>query len=156
MKFTKFYNETWSPTCPKCISAYFGMFWARFQPKLKQNCKIPVKCEQSLVYIWHRSALLPGSGWNNCCGSEGLVSSAPNDCLSRQSSLIISIVDTDDISRRPRLVRVWHSVPDPDPHVFGPPGSGSGYFYHHAKIVIKILIPTTLWLFLTSYIRKIM
>ncbi len=46
------------------------------------------------------------------------------------------------------------SVADPDPpdqHVFGPPGSGSishrygsgsGYFYHHAKIVRKFLIPT--------------
>jgi hypothetical protein len=33
--------------------------------------------------------------------------------------------------------------PDPpDPHVFGPPGSGS--FYHHAKIVRKTLIPTFL------------
>jgi hypothetical protein len=39
--------------------------------------------------------------------------------------------------------------PDPpDPHVFGPPGSGStsqrygsGSFYHHAKIVRKTLIP---------------
>ena len=46
--------------------------------------------------------------------------------------------------------------PDPpDPHVFGPPGSesrstsqrygsGSGSFYHHAKIVRKTLIPTIL------------
>ncbi len=41
-------------------------------------------------------------------------------------------------------------VPDPpDPHVFGPFGSGSisqrygsGSFYHHAKIVRKTLIPT--------------
>ena len=45
--------------------------------------------------------------------------------------------------------------PDPDPHVFGPPGSGStsqmygsgscsgsGSFYHRAKIVRKTLIPT--------------
>jgi hypothetical protein len=43
--------------------------------------------------------------------------------------------------------------PDPDPpdsHVFGPPGSestsqrygsGSGFFYHQAKIVRKTLIP---------------
>ncbi len=52
--------------------------------------------------------------------------------------------------------------PDPpDPHVFGPPGSGStsqtqrygsgsGSFYHHAKIVRKTLIPTicdSFWLF---------
>ncbi len=41
------------------------------------------------------------------------------------------------------------SVADPDPQVFGPPGSGSicqsygsGSYYHHAKIVGKILIPT--------------
>ncbi len=40
--------------------------------------------------------------------------------------------------------------PDPpDPHVFGPPGSGSGpgsgSFCHQAKIVRKTLIPTALW-----------
>jgi hypothetical protein len=35
-----------------------------------------------------------------------------------------------------------NNVPDPDPHVFGPPGSGSGSFYHHAKIVRKSLIPS--------------
>ncbi len=47
--------------------------------------------------------------------------------------------------------------PDPpDPHVFGPPGSGSGSFYHHAKIVRKSLIPTILWLFLTFYLWKMM
>jgi hypothetical protein len=35
--------------------------------------------------------------------------------------------------------------PDPsDPYVFGPPGSGSGFFYHHAKIVRKTLIPIVL------------
>jgi hypothetical protein len=40
------------------------------------------------------------------------------------------------------------SVADPDPYVFGPPGSGfisqrygSGSFYHQAKILIKTLIP---------------
>ncbi len=41
------------------------------------------------------------------------------------------------------------SVPDPappDPHVFGPPGSGS--FSHQAKIIRKTLIPTILWLLL--------
>jgi hypothetical protein len=53
----------------------------------------------------------------------------------------------------------------PDPHVFGPPGSGtgstsqrngsgSGSFYHHAKIVRKILIPTILCLFLTFIFEK--
>jgi hypothetical protein len=52
------------------------------------------------------------------------------------------------------------SVPDSDPpdlHVFGPPGSGStsqrygsgsGSFYHQAKIVRKTLIPTVLRLLL--------
>ncbi len=42
---------------------------------------------------------------------------------------------------------------DPDPHVFGPPGSGSGFirqrygsgsFYYYAKIVRKTLISTVL------------
>ncbi len=50
---------------------------------------------------------------------------------------------------------VYSRVPDPDPHVFGPPGSGStsqmygsgscsgsGSFYHHAKIVRITMIPT--------------
>ncbi len=47
--------------------------------------------------------------------------------------------------------------PDLDPYVFWPPGSGSisrryvigsgsGSFYHQAKIVSKTLIPTVLWL----------
>jgi hypothetical protein len=45
--------------------------------------------------------------------------------------------------------------PDPpDPHVFGPPGSGS--FYHHAKIVRKTLVPTIFWLFFTFYLWKMM
>jgi hypothetical protein len=36
------------------------------------------------------------------------------------------------------------SVADPDPNVFGPPGSGSGSFYHPEKIVRKTLIPGVL------------
>jgi hypothetical protein len=44
--------------------------------------------------------------------------------------------------------KLLFSVPDPDPnaHVFGPPGSGP--FYHQAKIVKKTLIPTVLQLLL--------
>ncbi len=43
---------------------------------------------------------------------------------------------------------VTSSVADPDPHVFGPPGSGSGSgsFYHEARIVRKTLISAVLWL----------
>ncbi len=64
------------------------------------------------------------------------------------------------------------SVPDPDPNpdppdprVFRPPGSGStsqrygsgsGSFYHHAKIIRKTLNPIILWLFLTFYLWKMM
>ncbi len=60
------------------------------------------------------------------------------------------------------LTSVADSDPNPDPsdpNVFGPPGfrsgsisqrygseSGSGSFYHQAKIVRKTLIPTVLWL----------
>jgi hypothetical protein len=51
-----------------------------------------------------------------------------------------------------RNMFIFFSVvdPDPDPHVFGPPGSGStsqrygsGSFYQHEKIVRKTSIPTT-------------
>jgi hypothetical protein len=71
-------------------------------------------------------------------------------CIRVWSSLIIRKQATDGV--------VSSSVADPDPdppdpHVFGPPvsgsgstsqryGSGSGSFYHHAKIVRKALIPT--------------
>jgi hypothetical protein len=50
------------------------------------------------------------------------------------------------VGPRLNIKRVSSSVPDPDPkpdpdppdpHVFGLPGSRSGSFYHHAKIVIK-------------------
>jgi hypothetical protein len=34
--------------------------------------------------------------------------------------------------------------PNPDPHVFGPPGSGSESFYHQARTVRKTFIPTAL------------
>jgi hypothetical protein len=34
--------------------------------------------------------------------------------------------------------------PDPHPHVFGPPGSGSGSFYHQGNIVRKTFISTVL------------
>jgi hypothetical protein len=57
-------------------------------------------------------------------------------------------------------VTVSASVPDPDPnppdpHIIGPPGSGStsqrygsGSFYHQAKIERKTLFPTVLLLLL--------
>ncbi len=57
------------------------------------------------------------------------------------------------------VLRIW--IPDPDPHVFGPPGSGtisqrygsgSGSFYHHAKIVRKTLIPTISFTFFDCFI----
>ncbi len=70
------------------------------------------------------------------------------------------------MKKQTNIVKI--SVPDPDPpdpRVFCPPGSGStsqrygsgsGSFYHHAKIIRKILNPTILWLFLTFYLWKIM
>jgi hypothetical protein len=49
--------------------------------------------------------------------------------------------------RKPQLATSSVADPNPDPnppdpHVFGPPGFGSGSFYYHAKIVRKTLIPT--------------
>ncbi len=55
--------------------------------------------------------------------------------------------------------RNYSSVADPDPQIFGPPGSGSvsvgeryasGSFYHQTKILRKTLIPTVLWLFFSE------
>jgi hypothetical protein len=57
------------------------------------------------------------------------------------------------------ILPIKRQCPDPDPtepHVFGPPGSGSGSFHHHAKIVRKTLIPNILLLFLTFYLWKMM
>ncbi len=61
------------------------------------------------------------------------------------------------------LLTILHpSVADPDPpdpHIFGPPGSGSishsygsGSFYHHAKTLRKTLIPPIVGLFWTFYL----
>ncbi len=62
-------------------------------------------------------------------------------------------------------------IQEPDPHVFGPPGSGSGSisqrygsgsgsgsgsFYHQAKKVRKTLIPTALWLLFDFLSLKMM
>jgi hypothetical protein len=44
------------------------------------------------------------------------------------------------------FTRYRSSVADPDPFVFGPPGSGSGSFYHQLKIVRKPSITTVLLL----------
>jgi hypothetical protein len=48
------------------------------------------------------------------------------------------------------LLALCRSVAEPDPHVFGPPGSGPSII--HAKIVRKTLIPTIMRLFLTFYL----
>jgi hypothetical protein len=60
-----------------------------------------------------------------------------------------SVVDPDQVGSENSWPSLTSSVvdPDPDPSVFGPPGSepdGSGFFYHQAKIVRKPLIPTVL------------
>ncbi len=70
-----------------------------------------------------------------------------------------SLKNDEKISLKSTVPNIQNSVPDPnldpDPHVFGPPGSGStsqrygsGSFYHQAKIVRKTLIPIVLWLLL--------
>jgi hypothetical protein len=47
--------------------------------------------------------------------------------------------------------------PDPsDPYVFGPPGSGSGSFYHQAKKVRKPLVPMICDFFFTFHLLKMM
>jgi hypothetical protein len=70
-----------------------------------------------------------------------------------ENALLPGLVTAEFSEERAAKRYVKGSVPDPDPHVFGPPGSvsicqrygsGSGSFRHHAKIVRKTLIPTIL------------
>jgi hypothetical protein len=58
---------------------------------------------------------------------------------------------THPLIRKCRVLLALSSVADPDPYVFGPPGSGSvstmygsRSFYHQAKIVKKTFIPAVL------------
>ncbi len=76
-------------------------------------------------------------------------------CLTAQRPLL---GDEAMVNMVPTSVADPDPNPDPsDPYVFGPPGSWSGSisqrygsesgsFYHQAKVVRKILIPTALWL----------
>ncbi len=105
-----------------------------FKNSILLNGKIRVE-NQTITWVWAGSSL---------CTETSTKSSI------QEFHLKTSVVDPD---------------PDtPDPHVFGPPGSGStsqrygsGFgswsFYLHAKIVRKTSIPTSiLWPFLTFYL----
>jgi hypothetical protein len=54
--------------------------------------------------------------------------------------------------RESEYVWVGTSDADPDPYVFGPPGSRSGSFYHQAKIVRKTLIPMSCDFFMMTFL----
>jgi hypothetical protein len=59
--------------------------------------------------------------------------------------LVDAVLEAGGGSADPGLDSTSVADPDPsDPYVFGPPGSGSGSFYHQANIVRKTLIPTVL------------
>jgi hypothetical protein len=85
----------------------------------------------------------PGQSWSNvqCCGScrirNFLARSYSNQCSGSGSTCF------------------WGSGSTSQRYGSGF-GSGSGSFYHHAKIVRKTLIPSNLWLFLTFYLWKMM
>ncbi len=84
------------------------------------------------------------------------------DCITDIRRIQVRNFAFSSIKRFIVLFSVADPNPDldpPDPHVFGPPGSGSGSisqrygsrsgsgsFYHQAKKVRKTLIPTSLWL----------
>ncbi len=126
---------------------------------LIQKIKKIVSCIFFLIFDHQNleSGFVSGFTWNAGSGS-GLNESGSTTLpfsvwLSKSDNIIISVADPDPAP--------------PDPLVFGPPGSGSGStsqryasgsgsFYHHAKIVRKTLIPTILWLFLTFYLWKMM
>ncbi len=97
-----------------------------------------INCRVTSHFLWRRGENGPG------CWVLRPVDSDPNKCLFEW------LLDTD------LKVFIFQAVfPDPDPHVFGPHGSGSisqrygsgsGSFYQQAKIVRKTLIPTVFWL----------
>jgi hypothetical protein len=73
----------------------------------------------------------------------------------KKRSFLYSCEDCSYKSSFPRYLFTGTSVPDPDPQVFGPPGSGSTSQRHRwgsgssCKNSKKTLIPSILWLFLT-------
>jgi hypothetical protein len=80
--------------------------------------------------------------------------------VSAPRALEIGVALRFQAAQRTKLVNsVAAPGPNPDPsnpYVFGPSGSGSGSFYHQAKVVRKTCIPTVLLLlfdFLSSKIN---
>ena len=119
-----------------------------------------------LIYIYtmgNSSTVWPTmAGKNLAPNDEAMESTAPMRLVtffrfSNQRNPVASVADQDP-------------NPDPpDPHVFGPPGSGSisqrhvsasgsgsGSFFPQAKIVRKTLIPTALWLLFDFLSLKMM
>jgi hypothetical protein len=83
--------------------------------------------------------LKPVQTVTQCCGS-GTILSRYGSYFSGHWKILVYIMGMlQDV-----LSIVKGSFPDsePDPHVFGPPGSGS--FYNHAKIVRKTLLSSIL------------
>ncbi len=107
--------------------------------------------------MWRRS---PGSSRRR----RRISSSPPKSA--RSSSRGTKVIRADSLCFLFLVISAPDPNPDPpDPHVFGPPGSGSvsidqwygsgsGSFYHHAKLGGKTLIPIVLWLLLDFLILK--
>jgi hypothetical protein len=121
------------------------VLWIRIGSMTK-NLKILVRKKFIFIYIKNCNIVIPRK---SKLGYRG--ASCPQQKTSSTSEVRTSVPDQD-----PNQDPDPNPNPDPpDPHVFGPPRSGSGStsqrygsgsFYHHAKIVRKILIPTIFFL----------
>jgi hypothetical protein len=112
--------------------------------------------EGELAPDWRQVVLQAGGGTINIFLCSSCLYSAPTEEDIAVHAALHQASGSGTISC---LLFLITSVPDPpDPHVFGPQGSGSGstsqrygsgsgFFYHKAKIVGKTLISTVLWLF---------
>jgi hypothetical protein len=120
--------------------------------------------DDGAVYVntWGTPDWLPPGWWDGTSPSAG--PAARTACSKNTHLKSYSILAGTLFEERKCIVVVLYfrevdrtSVADPEPYVFGSPGSGSssistrygsgsGSFYNQAKIVWKTLIPTVLWL----------
>ncbi len=163
----------------KKLSTLFAWKKKQFLAGILEHCSLLPQCWQcwstggpvTRLYLtffplsWGR--IWP-SRWNH-------MDSQPVHCTQIAKGLLKIASISDGWGRGPAVVvfsqihkiyGTYPSVPDPtDPHVFGPPGSGSGStsqrygsgsFYHQAKMALKTLMSTFLWLLLDFLSLKMM
>ncbi len=126
-----------------------------------QSCKI-ILTQSNLFQLGFVLILVVYYGWDKFPLCLHYIGTGTSNCVLTSHIVWLSRTLSKVVLRiRIRRIHMFLGLPNPDslvrtsvadqpdPHVFGPPGStsqryGSGSFCHHAKIVRKTLIPTIL------------